>query len=316
MKVHTAFRALTLILIGTIATRAMAYEEDMHFQLTYVLCRAAGLTAPEALKVAAVDQGMDDSIYVTATSFKDGILYNEEAEWKWHALDLGGRMEAKGIVARKDELFKIALTRGTDADKLFCLGVFFHYQQDTWSHRHHYDGGEHSYDRYTTYNTPHGHFIDGHLPDRLPYDPVAALMCLEDGLKYLNRFVVEGLHRQPRPFLRDYVSKGGSVLANWQISKAGEYFNTLTEDGGYLTPRRFLIDLVRVPVFYYPATKDIWGNSVPDEIGYDDCRRVLQNLCNNFRPEIGEDIVIPPKQTKINEGYFVLKTAEIEKRMK
>ena len=51
------------------ATPTFAYEEDTHFLMTYILCKSVGFTDKEALMVAAVDQGMDDS---KATNAHDG----------------------------------------------------------------------------------------------------------------------------------------------------------------------------------------------------------------------------------------------------
>ena len=54
----------TLALAGLFALQAapaLAYEEDTHFMMTLIQCRAVGLTDAEALTVASYDQGMDDS---------------------------------------------------------------------------------------------------------------------------------------------------------------------------------------------------------------------------------------------------------------
>ena len=182
--------------------KAFAYEEDTHFIMTYVLLRSAGFTDKDALLVAAVDQGMDDSPETVANGdvgTVSGVYTNIDEEWIWHALDSAGIITAKGIVARKDLLFNMALLQSNYRNKLILLGVFFHYQQDTWAHRHHYGIGplakrksNHlSYDAYTTYNTPTGHAKDGHMPDRPPFDPVCALMCLEDGIHYAKRFLLQ-----------------------------------------------------------------------------------------------------------------------------
>ena len=96
--------AVALLYILTAPT--FAYEEDTHFLMTYVICKSVGLTHEEALTVAAVDQGMDDS---TRTNAHDGGKPQIEEEWRWHALDLNGNMNASGIVAHRDLLFKEAL---------------------------------------------------------------------------------------------------------------------------------------------------------------------------------------------------------------
>src|SRR5882757_1260590 len=149
----------------------------------------------------------------------------------WHALDgygvlHGGTMTVKGILARRDQLYQDALKETTLRDKLIRFGVFFHYQQDTWGHRHHYkdlgvrvtptyDPNHLSRDNYTTYNTPTGHAPDGHAPDRPPFDPVAALMDLEDGIVYARRFLKEGLGREPGALLANYTPRGGQDDTDW-----------------------------------------------------------------------------------------------------
>ena len=73
-------------------------------------------------------------------------------------------MGSSGIYARKLLLFQSA--ENAPGQPLYLLGLFFHYQQDTWAHRHHYDDKRLGPDAYTTYNTPFGHARPGHQPDR------------------------------------------------------------------------------------------------------------------------------------------------------
>src|SRR5882724_11126584 len=61
---------------------AHAYDPDTHYQVTYVLCRAAGLNHNDALTVAQCDQGMDDS---DATLANNPLPQTRE-EGLWHAL--------------------------------------------------------------------------------------------------------------------------------------------------------------------------------------------------------------------------------------
>src|SRR5882757_6673729 len=115
---------------------AFAYEEDTHFNMTYAICRSVGFTADEAMIVAAVDQGMDDSSGTVANGGTGGIIPNVDQEWMWHSLDGygyvdGGSMHASGIIARRDQLIQYALNEPDPRNKLILLGVFFHYQQDT-----------------------------------------------------------------------------------------------------------------------------------------------------------------------------------------
>ena len=216
--VRTALAGLGALALLARATPSPAYEEDTHFLMTFVACRAAGLTQDEALLVAAVDQGMDDSPGVIANGGLGGAIPNEPEESLWHALDRRGTMGAEGVV-RASNTSGTWLTRKTTRDKLIRLGVFFHFQQDTWAHRWHYTGvppatetalaatyapNHLSRDAYTTYNTPVGHARHVHQPDRPPFDPVAAYLCLEETLTHAREFVDKGLMRQPSPVFKDF----------------------------------------------------------------------------------------------------------------
>lgn len=70
----------------------MAYEEDTHFLMTYVMLKSVGYSHTEALFVAAVDHGMDDFKGVVANGGILGIdiIPNVPEESLWHALDKWG----------------------------------------------------------------------------------------------------------------------------------------------------------------------------------------------------------------------------------
>lgn len=159
-------RLIATAALGILAASAFCYQEDTHFEMTYVVCRLVGMTSTEALTVASVDQGLDDSSGTVANGGSGGMIPNVPEESLWHALDANGRMGASGVLSRKEMLFQNALSRKTTDQKLFMLGVSFYYQQDTWAHRHHLEHHSHTYDQFVTYNTPFGHTVDGHQPDR------------------------------------------------------------------------------------------------------------------------------------------------------
>ena len=307
--------------IFVFSTPALAYEEDTHFQMTYVICRSVGFTHEEALIVAAVDQGMDDSPGVVANT---GPIPHPEAEWMWHALDgyglfQGGTMKVKGILARRDQLFQDALKETTVANKLIRLGVFFHYQQDTWAHRHHYimnpvfgpgyDPNHLSRNNYVTYNTPTGHAPDGYSPDRPPYDPVAALMDLEDGVIYASRFLKEGLGRTPRTFLANYVYQGNNGDdRTWNDPRKGSYFHQIdmSFDAGKFTARRYLFSLIRAQIDAYKTTKPDSG--IPAEADLNGTKAALEKVCKDFEPYRGDGgridpIIIPTTAEKTALGF-------------
>src|SRR5205807_1231958 len=120
--------------------------------------------------------GMDDS---NGTLANIGATPQTTEEQLWHALPADGKTAT--VLARKELLFTNALNMPRGQKQLQYLGVFYHYQQDTWAHRHHPNSDA---TNFTTYSVPLGHALDGHQPDRPPFDPVCALRCLEDGIRY------------------------------------------------------------------------------------------------------------------------------------
>jgi hypothetical protein len=301
---------LATMTIFVFATPAFAYEEDTHFLMTYVLCKSAGFTDEEALVIAAVDQGMDDS--QTVNALDEGKPQIEE-EWRWHALDKDRQMHAAGIIARRDLLFKEAIEETNPSNRLIRLGIFFHYQQDTWAHRHHEKSNHLSRNEFTTFNTPTGHAPFGSKPDRPPLDPVAALMCLEDGIVFASDFLRRGLGREPNPFLAGYVPEGGSVDKDWKDKRKGKFFNQLdvsSENVG--SPRFFLKSLIVSQINAYQRNRDLnpnyFGKKTPDLVDFEKARDSIQKVCNLFKSYIGS-IVIPSRTQKLVQGFTEMTTA-------
>ena len=299
---------------------SFAYEEDTHCLLTYVLCRSVGFSDQEALTVAAVDQGMDDSAGTVANGGLGGVIPNIPEETLWHALDFGGGQGPAGILQQKEEMFTIALNQPTKREKLIHLGVFFHYQQDTWAHRHHYDGQPHSYDAFTTYNTPFGHAKDAHQPDRPPFDPVAAIMDLEDGVKYAIEFLKKGLGRQPDALFDGYVASGGTQDDNWKDPKKGKYFHQLAAaPASSRTAHRYLTDLIRIQIDAYTTSVSFpafAGRETADELDFNKARTAFEGVCQAYARDLGQQITLPTKQQKINQGFTNLTTADLVKAQK
>jgi hypothetical protein len=296
---------------------ALAYDEDTHFNMTFVLCRSIGFTYDEAFIIAAVDQGMDDSSDTVANTH--GIIPHPRKEWLWHALDKGGEMHAAGIITRRDELFREALNESDPHMKLIRLGVFFHFQQDTWAHRHHGQDNHLSPNDYTTFTTPFGHGFWGHVPDGPPADPVAALMCLEDGVVYARRFLKEGLGRDPAPFLADYVPQGGSVDTGWKDKRKGKYFNQISlagaEEG---SPRRYLLELIRAQINAYPKCINFFPHYFLRRTAVTATvycvKLALDAVCKKYEPYravADPEIVIPTTKQKEALGFSGLKTDDL-----
>ncbi len=278
--------AITAIVLA-FAAPGFAYEEDTHFLMTYVICRSVGFTEQEALTVAAVDQGMDDS---------DDT--------------------ASGVLARRDALYNDALNERDPRNRLIRFGIFFHFQQDTWAHRHHDDDATHlSRDKYITFNTPAGHAAWAGQPDRPPLDPVAAVMCLEDGIAYAWHFVEDGLGRQPNVFFKNYIPAGGRVDDAWTGKKKGKYFNQIDLAGiAAGSARMYLNSLVRAQIDAYPQSLSpnphYFGRQTADQIGFEDARTALQKICDQFKSSVGT-ILIPTQQQKGSQGFTLMTTIDL-----
>lgn len=311
---RNVFRTLFfLILAGagicSLAVPVSAYEEDTHFLITYVVCKSAGFTHEEALTVAAVNQGMDDSKAVNA---HDGGKPQIEEEWRWHALDLNGQMHAAGIIARRDLLFKEALEESDPEIRLIRLGIFFHYQQDSWAHRHHEKSNHLSRDNFTTFNTPTGHGPWGSKPDRPPLDPVAAFMSLEDGIVFAMEFLEESLGRKPNGFLAGYKPASGSVDEKWKDRRKGKFFNQIDLSGDKPdTAGYYLKSLIAAQINAYQRSRDYnpfyAPKRTPDKADFDTVRANLQEVCDTFASNLGK-IVIPSKDEKVAQGFNSMTT--------
>ena len=304
------FAAVAIVLL--IASNAFSYEEDTHFLMTYVICRSVGFTDKEALLVAAVDQGMDDS---DSTNAHDGPKPQVLEEWLWHALDKDGKMHASGILARRDALFQEALNEKDVRNRLIRLGIFFHYQQDTWAHRHHEKDSHLSRDAYMTFNTPAGHAAFGPQPDRPPLDPVAALMCLEDGIVYASDFLFRGIGRTPNIFFKNYTPTGGKVDAAWKDKKQGKFFNQIDLAGLPAgSARLFLAGMIRAQINAYPQSRSpnliFLGKDTADKIDFDDARAALQKVCTTFKSSVGA-IIVPSRSDKLGQNFTNMTTQQL-----
>lgn len=262
--------ALVALCTMIASRQASAYEEDTHFGLTYVLCRSVGFNQSDALLVAAADQAVDDSL---ATSPVGPSWHWIDPEYQFnqkmfHAIGVS----TASILAHPEKMFQVALqVAKTDRNKgLIWLGVFFHYQQDTWSHRKHYEvrvdfGPEQlivcSSTRFQPYTSPFGHFFtawaptiypsDYHQPDRPPFDPRAALMDLQQGVKYASRYL-DALGGQSREFLRqiDVTSGQGLVTPAKTL-----YMHQLTPVQNLPRGQEYLMAIIRAQIAAYDPSK-------------------------------------------------------------
>ncbi|HEV7644978.1 MAG TPA: DUF6765 family protein [Pyrinomonadaceae bacterium] len=318
-SVFSLCRLLTVALaIFVFSTAASAYDEDTHFQMTYVLCRSVGFTPQEALVIAAADQGMDDSTHTIANVLV--IIPRPKQQWLWHAFDRGGKMRAAGIIARRDELFRQALQETDQYKKLVRFGVFFHYQQDSWAHRHHGRPDHLSPDNYTPFKTPIGHGFFGTVPDGPPLDPVAAFMCLQDGIVFAGRFLHDGLGREPNPFLAGYTPRGGSVDVSWTDKRKGKYFRQIDLSGAAADPARsYLLELIRAQIGAHKKCLSIYPHYflrrtavVPARL--EKVKAALEEVGRKYKAYLpGPDMIVPTTADKKALGFSRLRTSALLK---
>lgn len=132
VTIRIIFMSMLSFLLSILSKPLYGYDPDTHYQVTYVMCRAAGLNHNDALTVAQCDQGMDDS---EGTLANIGAVPHPLEEGLWHALPQAPL--ASIVLLRKEEMFNLAIRMPDRLRKLQYLGIFFHYQQDTWAHRVH-----------------------------------------------------------------------------------------------------------------------------------------------------------------------------------
>jgi hypothetical protein len=274
----------SLLLTG----RVHAYETDTHFTMTYVMCVAVGMDEADALIVAQYDQGMDDS---PGTVANKGLSAHETEEKLWHAIP--EKSSAVAVLARKKELWDIALQESDKTKRLQRLGVFFHYQQDTWAHRKHPNSDANNFQ---TYEVPFGHAADNHQPDRPPFDGVCALRCLEDGIGYVTQYL-QHIGRGPRALLRGYTPASGTVDGGGSNGRRGKYIRQLQSDPS-TSAHKFTTDLIREQINAYDFSMDdllFPGRDTSDEANYGRVRNNLQAVCQRN----GISINIPASRVQI-----------------
>jgi hypothetical protein len=171
MRFAIALTALLTAMAGYVPG-ANTYEEDTHFQLTYVLMRLACFTHKEALQVASADWSQDTNGTTVA-----GL--NSPNNTNWHAL--GTRAQ---IDKRKKELWDRACKSGD----LVHLGQYFHFQEDTYAHLD--EDGE-------PYGAGTGHAGDGHQPDRIPNNKGRAKNMAKEKAENAQKFLKDCLKREP-----------------------------------------------------------------------------------------------------------------------
>jgi RHS repeat-associated protein len=125
--------------------RTGLYEEDVHRDLTFALALSAGIAESVSARIAAANQGVDDDPRTSPMGMSPigeavSIRQNFHFTSPERRQELYGRFESTGSPEH--------------------LGVFFHAQQDSYSH--------------AGYGPRFGHLKDGHSPDKTYTDPAKA----------------------------------------------------------------------------------------------------------------------------------------------
>jgi hypothetical protein len=277
---------------------AHAYEEDTHYQLTYVMCRCLGFTQDEALTVARYDQGMDDSDGTVAVT---GATPHITAENLWHAIPMPTGftfLNVDAVLDRKDELWNEVLYQPTRERQLEFLGVFLHYQQDTWAHRHHENS---SYEDFDPFTAPDGHLAYWHQPDRPPFDPVCAVRCLEDSIRYGQAFMTQVLKRTPNAVFKNYTPATVAKDESWNLR--GELFNEVTGDTS-TEAHRIVTDLIRAQIDAYTSSRDwnYWGYWTANQADYSTTRQHFMTVCADDGISINIPVARIPLTTLTTAG--------------
>ena len=118
------------------------YEEDVHQGLTNALALAVGISASIAARIAGADQWTDDK----PDDEPCESIWRQEPRRPYHFTSLG----------RRNELYAAFEASGGPE----ALGIFFHAQQDSFSHE--------------GFGPDVGHLAAGFTPDKTYNDPVKA----------------------------------------------------------------------------------------------------------------------------------------------
>jgi hypothetical protein len=204
------------------ALPALAYGTDVHFNLTYVEARLAGIARDDALWIALADESIDHS---RATSAYSGTIETafqflglHRYVWarngeRWQAYtDVGAAGTAfngaltttryadpaaarAAIFRRRDELWAIATTAlrqarlGERTEMIraeIAFGEFLHQQQDLYAHRQF--GPSLDGEDWRPYGAFRGHSSEGYSPDYVALRPHLAREMLFSSYRYFQEW--------------------------------------------------------------------------------------------------------------------------------
>lgn len=209
--------------LAVAACPAHGYSEDVHFHLTLLLCRMAGMTRAQAGIIANANQSMDQDDGTTAF---DGIAKVLTVPWQhngklWHAFSNGDAAHARRMIEMRMEELRLAafkparpllwddfvikrtkegvfgignsdpseesITIG-EIRRLIRFGQFLHFQQDYYSHRR--MGFEYMRDdQFVPYSPAKGHGVEhGIQPDCIPNRVLLAKKMAKASFKYISDY--------------------------------------------------------------------------------------------------------------------------------
>jgi hypothetical protein len=197
LRIVTVVLAVCALLGRPIA--AQAYEIDVHFYLTYVLARVAGLGDPQAWLMARADQSQDDNGTTTAFRFPLPPLHYRRQGKLWHAfnsdqhsvmarfLDLQCRAGVTRAFDRGVESVCVTSAASGGPLQLVRLGQFLHFYEDTYAHSR----SSELTAAWVPYRPTFGHLFEGIQPDLIPNRPALARLMAWEVFCTLKTFAIE-----------------------------------------------------------------------------------------------------------------------------
>ena len=201
--------AITFGLVCTTCATSHAYNEDIHYDATFVLAVALGFGWEQARAVASADQAVDHNLFTKPTehvAWKSPATKKEVRQLEAFGLSLGLSLQDyvfhcfSPYADRRGERHKLVLdnlhqletraltliekrnaSRETEDEirALVAVGVYLHCQQDSWSHSGYGDN-------------PLGHAIDnftGDSPDDPEMYPDITKKALAETVEKLKAFL-------------------------------------------------------------------------------------------------------------------------------
>ena len=141
-----------LAVIGAcLASHALAYNRETHFDLTlYLALKAPCLEFADAALVASADWSQDtNQTTVAEKDFLRVIVLDVPSQRNWHAFET-----PETVRARKEALWARVERAQTREERMIHLGQLLHFAQDSFSHAGYAPGLGHAVDTFS-----------GHDPD-------------------------------------------------------------------------------------------------------------------------------------------------------